>query len=147
MPNATPPFGPNDMLCFSLYSASQAMHRVYQPLLEKLGLTYPQYIVLVALWQEDGLPVSQVGRRLGLESNTLTPLLKRMEAAGLVRRERSAEDERRVIVSLTDEGRALRERSSHIPGRILEASGLTPAGIVALRDEIIALRDRLGEAS
>ena len=136
----------DELLCFSLYSAAQAMNRVYQPLLEPHGLTYPQYAVLVALWEKDARPVGELGRQLGLESNTLTPLLKRMEQTGLVTRARSTEDERRVIVALGARGRALRTELAHIPGCIGAATGMTRDEAVALRAEIAALRDRLSAA-
>lgn len=115
----------DQMLCFSLYSASRAMTRAYQPLLEPLGLTYPQYIVLMTLWAEDTQPVGQIGQRLALETNTLTPLLKRMETSGLIHRTRSKSDERRVIVSLSGKGRLLQSQTAHIDACITKASGLT----------------------
>ncbi|MEO1492383.1 MAG: MarR family transcriptional regulator [Pseudomonadota bacterium] len=131
------------MLCFSLYAASRAMTRVYQPLLEPLGLTYPQYVVLLALWAEDAQPVGQIGSRLGLESNTLTPLLKRMEAAGLIHRARNKDDERQVIISLSGKGRLLQSQTSHIDRCIIEASGLSLDQAIALTAEINALAARL----
>lgn len=132
-----------EMICFSLYSATHAMQHAYKPLLEALGLTYPQYLVLVALWGEDGQTVGQLGQALQLESNTLTPLLKRMEAQGLVVRARDARDERQVRVSLTDLGREMQGQAAGIPGCILERSGMTLAGLTALRDQVNALRDQL----
>ena len=141
---ALPPALPiADMICFALYSATHAMQHAYKPLLEALGLTYPQYLVLVALWGADGQTVGQLGAALQLESNTLTPLLKRMEAQGLVLRARDARDERQVRVSLTDLGREMRGRAAAIPGCILERSGMTLAGLTALRDQVTALRDQL----
>jgi len=137
----------DELLCFGLYSAAQAMNRVYQPLLEPHGLTYPQYAVLVALWERDGRPVGELGRQLGLESNTLTPLLKRMEQAGLVARTRSTEDERCVIVTLAARGKALRTELAHIPGCIAKATGMTAADAMRLRGEVFALRDRLNTAA
>ena len=137
----------DQMLCFSLYSATQAMNRVYQPLLQELGITYPQYIVLAALWQDDGQTVSGIGRRLGLESNTLTPLLKRMENSGLVKRKRSTADERQVLVTLAEDGRAMKARAAHIPRCILEATGMTPHEAGDLRDRINDLREQLAKAS
>ncbi|MCC5812856.1 MAG: MarR family transcriptional regulator [Ectothiorhodospiraceae bacterium] len=109
-----PPATLDEQLCFAVYAASLAMKRVYRQLLEELGLTYPQYIVLLALWERDGRTVSELGRQLLLDSGTLTPLLKRMEAAGLLRRVRGTEDERQVFVHLCDNGIALRERAGSV---------------------------------
>jgi MarR family transcriptional regulator, organic hydroperoxide resistance regulator len=133
----------SDMICFSLYSATHAMQAAYKPLLDQIGLTYPQYLVLTALWQTDGQSVGQIGQTLQLESNTLTPLLKRMEGQGLVTRSRSREDERQVMVSLTEAGQALQTRAAHIPACILEKSGMTLQALTALRDQINALRGHL----
>jgi DNA-binding MarR family transcriptional regulator len=102
-------------LCFAVYSAGHAFNRVYKPMLEKLRLTYPQYIAMVLLWERDGQTVGELGRKLLLESNTLTPLLKRLETLGNVKRQRDPLDERQVRVNLTDAGRKLRQRASHIP--------------------------------
>lgn len=134
-----------EMICFSLYSATHAMQHAYKPLLEALGLTYPQYLVLVALWGADGQTVGQLGAALQLESNTLTPLLKRMEAQGLVIRARDARDERQVRVSLSAAGREMQSRAAGIPGCILEKSGMTLEALTALRDQVNALRDQLRE--
>ncbi|MDQ1202812.1 MarR family winged helix-turn-helix transcriptional regulator [Rhodococcus sp. SORGH_AS_0303] len=112
-------------LCFALYSASRATTAVYRPLLDDLGITYPQYLVMLVLWERDGLSVSELGDRLGLDSGTLSPLLKRIETLSLVTRERSAEDERRVEIRLTDTGRALRSAAAHVPECIFTATGLT----------------------
>lgn len=131
------------MLCFSLYAANNAMNRVYQPLLEPLGLTYPQFLVLLALWEEEGRGVGQIGSQIGLESNTLTPLLKRMEAAGLLSRKRSTTDERQVLVHLTPKGKALRRKAEAIPACILAASGLNLTEMAALRGELQTLRAAL----
>ena len=132
-----------DMICFALYSANHAMQRVYQPLLAPLGLTYPQFLVLMVLWQQDGRTVGELGRALGLESNTLTPLLKRMETQGLVARARDKEDERQVRVTLTATGAALQEQSAGIATCIIDACGLELDRLSQLRDQITALRDRL----
>jgi len=134
-----------DMLCFALYSAAHAMQRRYAPLLEKLGLTYPQYLTLSALWAQgaEGLTVGQIGKLLHLESNTLTPLLKRMEVQGLLSRQRSAKDERQVAVRLTAKGRALAEQAAPVPGCFLQSTGMSVQEATALRDEVTALRDRL----
>jgi len=132
-----------DMICFALYSANHAMQRVYQPLLAPLGLTYPQFLVLMTLWQSDDRTVGDLGRALGLESNTLTPLLKRMETQGFLARARDNNDERQVRVTLTDKGAALKEQSSAIATCIFDACGLEVARLTDLRDQITALRDRL----
>ena len=142
-PTPAPQLLLDHQLCFSLYAASLAMTRRYQPLLTKLGLTYPQYIALLALWEHDDVTVSALGDRLALDSGTLTPLLKRMEASGWVTRERDAADERRVRVRLTPAGRALRERAQHIPTSLLTGSGVTATQVRQLTAELQALRQRL----
>lgn len=133
----------DNQLCFALYSTSLAMTRLYKPLLEALGITYPQYLVLLVLWEQDGLTVSELGERLFLDSGTLTPLLKRMQAAGLVSRLRAAEDERRVHITLTDAGRQLETRAAQIPGCILNAAQCPVPELVALTRQVQALRQRL----
>jgi MarR family transcriptional regulator, organic hydroperoxide resistance regulator len=130
-------------LCFALYSASLAMTKLYKPLLDKLGLTYPQYLALLVLWEQDGLGVSDLGERLYLDSGTLTPLLKRMEAAGLVSRLRDVQDERRVQVRLTAAGRALKARAARIPGCVLQATNCEVSEAMALTHQIQSLRNRL----
>lgn len=134
-------------LCFALYAASHTMTKTYRPLLAPLGLTYPQYLVMLVLWGEDGLGVSQTGERLGLDSATLTPLLKRLEAAGLLQRLRDSGDERRLRLRLTPAGRALRRRAAAIPTRIAAASGCGPAEIGALTQRLHALRRQLDAAT
>ena len=134
---------PAEMICFSLYSANHAIQRVYQPILAPLGLTYPQFLVLMLLWDRDGQTVGDLGKALQLESNTLTPLLKRMEALGLVARARGAEDERQVRVSLAAKGQGLRGGADAISRCIFEACGMAAQELTALRDQIIGLRDRL----
>ena len=133
----------DNQLCFALYSASLAMTKLYKPLLATIGLTYPQYLALLVLWERDGATVSELGTRLSLDSGTLTPLLKRLEAAGLVSRLRDAADERRVRVQLTTEGRALKARARHVPGCVLQATQCELADAVALTKQVQALRDRL----
>ncbi|GAA2527479.1 MULTISPECIES: MarR family winged helix-turn-helix transcriptional regulator [Streptomyces] len=123
-------------ICFSLNAASRAFNGVYRVILKDLGLTYPQYLVMLVLWEHGALPVKQLGAHLRLDSGTLSPLLKRLETAGLVRRERSARDERSVEVRPTEEGAALRERALEVPRRIVAATGFP-------LDEIHALRARL----
>ncbi|TNC74879.1 MarR family winged helix-turn-helix transcriptional regulator [Rubellimicrobium roseum] len=145
MAETAPPDLPDltDFICFAVYSANHAFGRVYKPLLDELGLTYPQYLVMVVLWAQDGQTVGAIGRRLFLESNTLTPLLKRLEALGHVSRRRAVDDERQVIVSLTDKGRALRGKAREVPPCILDAVGLDLATLGRLRDDLVALRHRL----
>jgi len=133
----------DNQLCFAVYSASLAMTKLYKPLLEKLKLTYPQYLVMLVLWERDGLMVSELGERLSLDSGTLTPLLKRLEAAGLIARIRAVEDERRVHITLTAAGRKLKARAQKIPGCILEASQCSLPELVRLTRELRGLRERL----
>ena len=136
----------DNQICFAVYSAAHAFNRVYKPLLDRLGLTYPQYLVMLSLWERDGVPVKDIGERLFLDSGTLTPLLKRLEAAGLVKRTRSTEDERQVLIALTPQGQALKEKARNVPQSILEASDCSVAELVALKSEIVSLRDRLNAA-
>lgn len=133
----------DNQLCFALYSASLAMTRLYKPLLDDLGLTYPQYLALLALWERDGLMVSELGERLSLDSGTLTPLLKRLESTGLVTRMRAVDDERRVHIHLTAAGRRLKSRAARIPECILSASQCTIPELVSLTQQVQALRQRL----
>ena len=143
----------DNQLCFALYSASLAMTKLYKPLLEELGLTYPQYLVMLVLWEGDGLMVSELGQRLSLDSGTLTPLLKRLEAAGLVSRLRAVADERRVHVHLTAAGRALRTKAKKVPFELAERAGFDitksrdVARLLALRAELDALADTLEAAT
>ncbi|MHA6719815.1 MarR family winged helix-turn-helix transcriptional regulator [Sphingomonas sp. RS6] len=130
-------------LCFSLYSASMAITRVYKPILDRLGITYPQYLVLHALWEADGRTVGAIGERLSLESSTITPLVKRLEAAGLVTRKRSPADERRVQVFLTEAGRAIREECGCLGEAVLEKTDLSLDRLATLNREAQALRDSL----
>ncbi|MFE2042170.1 MarR family winged helix-turn-helix transcriptional regulator [Streptomyces sp. NPDC059477] len=116
----------DDQLCFALYAASRAVTARYRPLLDALGLTYPQYLTMLALWERDAVSVGALGTALQLESSTLSPLLKRLEANGLVRRERRAQDERSVVIRLTDAGARLRERARGVPVGIGDAMALTP---------------------
>lgn len=132
----------DEQLCFALYHASRAMIRSYAPLLAPLGLTYPQYLVLLVLWQRDGASVTQLGERLALDSGTLTPLLKRLEHQGLVERRRGDDDERVVRIHLTAAGRALRGRARRIPMELACRAGYDPASARSLR-ELARLRDEL----
>ena len=133
----------DNQLCFALYSASLAMTKLYKPLLDELGITYPQYLVLLVLWERDGITVSELGERLSLDSGTLTPLLKRLETAGWVSRLRDTQDERRVLVRLSAAGRELKQRAARIPGCVLQASQCSVAEAMALTHQIQTLRNRL----
>lgn len=133
----------DNQICFSLHAATRAFNGVYRGALKELGLTYPQYLVMLVLWEHGELPVKGIGERLRLDSGTLSPLLKRLEAAGHVERRRSAEDERSVTVRVTDDGAALRERALGVPRSIAAATGLDLEEIVELRDRLNALAARL----
>ena len=122
------------------------MARLYRPLLEPLGLTYPQYLVMLSLWDRDGQTVGSLGEAVALESNTLTPLLKRMEATGLLTRSRSKKDERVTEIFLTPKGKALREDAQGVHACIVEATGLDPSQLTALRDEVLALETKIAKA-
>jgi DNA-binding MarR family transcriptional regulator len=133
----------DQQLCFAIYSAGMAIQRAYKPLLDGLGLTYPQYLVLNVLWKDDGQTVGAIAEQLALESSTLTPLLKRLEAAGLLGRARNPENERQVVVSLTSEGRAMKAKSGCLGDTLLESSGQTPAELGALNADVRKLRDAI----
>lgn len=137
---------PSDLLCFALYSAAHAVHAAYAPFLAPFGLTYPQYLVLTALAASDGQTVSGLGAELRLESNTLTPLLKRMEASGWLARRRDSLDDRKVRITLTGAGRALAVETAAMPGIFAAKTGLQPAELADLRDILAVLRDRLKPA-
>jgi len=147
MPNITPSAEQDlklsDQLCFALYSTSLAMTKVYKPLLAKLGVTYPQYLVLLVLWENDGLVVSTIGERLYLDSGTLTPLLKRLEAGGLITRQRDAADERRVRIHLTAAGSAMKAEAAIIPGCIAAYSERDIHDLFSLNQEIKKFRQQL----
>jgi MarR family transcriptional regulator, organic hydroperoxide resistance regulator len=136
----------DNQLCFALYSTSLAMTRVYKPLLDEIGLTYPQYLAMLVLWEEDGLMVSELGERLYLDSGTLTPLLKRLETSGLIARIRAVEDERRVHITLTAPGRKLKAKAAKIPGCILSATECSIPELMALTQQVQNLRSRLRAA-
>jgi MarR family transcriptional regulator, organic hydroperoxide resistance regulator len=145
MPNTPAPsdFQLGDLLCFSVYAAGHAFNRVYKPLLDKLGLTYPQYLVMNALWERDDRTVGELGRDLSLESNTLTPLLKRLEGLGRISRQRDPQDERQVRVRLTSAGKGLRRKAQNVPSCIVEASGLSLDELRRLQRDITRLRGSL----
>ncbi|GLK48798.1 MarR family transcriptional regulator [Brevundimonas intermedia] len=142
-PDPQTPFAVDDMLCFAAYSASLAFSRFYKPLLDRMSLTYPQFLVLSLLWREDDQTVGRLGERLFLESNTLTPLIKRLEAAGLVARARDVADERVVRVRLTDAGRALAVGAGCLAQAVMAQTNLTPEAMARLRDGLITVRDQL----
>ena len=133
----------DNQLCFALYSASLAMTKLYKPVLSKVGMTYPQYLVMLALWENDGQTVSELGERLFLDSGTLTPLLKRLESAGWLKRTRARDDERRVIISLTEAGQQLKAQASLIPECMLRATRCALPEIQSITRQIQALRERL----
>lgn len=135
----------DDQLCFALHSTALAMHKVYRKLLGKLGLTYPQYLVMLVLWEQDGLILSDIGKRLFLDSATLTPLLKRLEAAGLISRTRAEHDERQVVIALTEEGRELRRKAAEVPYQVFCATACTPDVLRKLKADLEQLRGHLAE--
>jgi DNA-binding MarR family transcriptional regulator len=135
-----------NQICFAVYSTAHAFNRFYKPLLDKLGLTYPQYLVMMVLWERDGVPVKDIGEKLFLDSGTLTPLLKRMEAAELIKRTRSTQDERQVLIALTPHGHALRERARAVPQAMLASSACSVGELFEMKNELVALRDKLNEA-
>jgi DNA-binding MarR family transcriptional regulator len=135
-----------NQICFAVYSTAHAFNRVYKPLLDRLGLTYPQYLVMLVLWERDDVPLKDIGEKLFLDSGTLTPLLKRLEAQGLIRRTRSTEDERQVLIALTPKGRELREEARAVPQAILSNSACSVGELVAMKNELVSLRDRLNAA-
>jgi len=141
--NRPAPLDLDEFVCFAVYSANGAFNRAYKPLLDAIDLTYPQYIAMVCLWQKDDQTVGEIGQSLFLESSTLTPLLKRLEVAGLVKRQRDARDERQVRVSLTAKGRDLRQSAGSVPGAIAAASGLSAEMAPRLRSALVALREAL----
>ncbi|MDC7226371.1 MAG: MarR family transcriptional regulator [Spirochaetales bacterium] len=136
----------DQQICFPVYAASRLITKAYQPLLENLGLTYPQYLVLMVLWETDSLSVNGIAERLILNTNTITPLLKRMEAHGLLERQRSSEDERRVIIKLTDKGTELRHKAAEVPIRLMEGfsgSDLSQNEITALKETLLKMIELL----
>ena len=136
----------DQQMCFALYSASLAMTKLYKPLLEPLGLTYPQYLAMLVLWETDGITVSQMGERLALDSGTLTPLLKRVEAQGLLQRLRDSADERRVLLQLTPAGRALKKKAAAVPPAVAAARGCGLGEVAALTARLQTLRQQLTDA-
>ncbi|MFJ8083677.1 MarR family winged helix-turn-helix transcriptional regulator [Streptomyces sp. NPDC096205] len=137
----------DEQLCFALYAAQRAVTAAYRPLLDELGLTYPQYLVLLVLWERGETTVKDLAAALRLDYGTMSPLLKRLESAGLVRRERAAHDERSVLVAGTGRAEELRERAARVPGALLAATGLGGAEVARLREELRALAERADEAA
>lgn len=137
----------DNQLCFALYTASRAVIRLYRPLLDALGLTYPQYLVMLVLWEHGTVTVKELGRELDLDSGTLSPLLKRLEAHGLVARVRSSTDERSVLVGLTEAGTALRERAEPVPQQVACASGMDPHDFLEFKDRLREMAKVVGAAS
>lgn len=137
----------DDQLCFALYAAQRAVTAAYRPLLDDLGLTYPQYLVLLVLWERGETSVKELAGALRLDYGTVSPLLKRLEGAGLVRRERATDDERSVLVACTGRGEQLKERAARIPGALLTATGLETQEITRLREELWKLTGRAGAAA
>ncbi|MGX5665530.1 MarR family winged helix-turn-helix transcriptional regulator [Rhizobium daejeonense] len=134
-------------ICFALYGAAHAFTRAYKPLLEPLGLTYPQYLAMMALWEEDGLQVKALGERLGLDSGTLSPLLKRLEQAGYVTRQRDKVDERQVFIMLTESGRTMKVKAVGVMRAIGQATGCTISELESLRDNLKMLKNQLDALS
>ncbi|MCQ6562000.1 MarR family winged helix-turn-helix transcriptional regulator [Paenibacillus mendelii] len=126
----------DNQLCFALYACAREVTKLYRPLLDELGLTYTQYVTMLVLWEKDDIAVKTLGERLHLDSGTLTPLLKKLEASDLIRRERDREDERSVIVRLTEQGQSLRERASGIPSQVFQQTKLSPEQIASLREQL-----------
>ncbi|MGF0536910.1 MarR family winged helix-turn-helix transcriptional regulator [Agrobacterium sp. ES01] len=137
----------DQQLCFAIYGAAHAFNRAYKPLLQPLALTYPQYLVLLALWEKDHQTVKAIGDQLGLDSGTLSPLLKRLEQAGRIMRRRADVDERQVLISLTEDGAALQEQAAGIMMQIGKATGCTKDSLVALRENLHALRHSLEQTA
>ncbi|HYQ56046.1 MAG TPA: MarR family transcriptional regulator [Draconibacterium sp.] len=137
-----------NQLCFPIYAASRLITRTYQPMLDELGITYPQYLVLMVLWEHDSMPVNKIAKKLILNTNTITPLLKRMEIQGIVKRTRSDEDERKVTVSLTDKGKQLRTLAVEIPEKLvakLDTAKISVEELIDLRDKLNRLIDSMNE--
>ncbi|MCU4334751.1 MarR family winged helix-turn-helix transcriptional regulator [Acinetobacter pittii] len=132
-----------NQLCFLIYSTNLALNQLYRKLLAHLGITYPQYLVMLVLWEQDEVTVSEIGAKLFLESSTLTPILKKLEASHLLHRTRSTQDERQVIITLSDEGKKLKDQAIHIPSDVLEASSCDMTTLLGLKDQLTKLRTNL----
>ncbi|MDH4565155.1 MarR family transcriptional regulator [Pseudomonas sp. BN414] len=136
----------DNQLCFALYSTSLMMTKVYKPLLQELGLTYPQYLAMMVLWEGDGITVGEISNRMLTDPGSLTPLLKRLEAEGFITRTRSSKDERVVELRLTEQGRALQEKARKVPACILAATERTTDELTVLKEDLVSLRNSLGKA-
>ncbi len=136
----------SNMVCFAIYSTANALTRAYQPILSQLDLTYPQFLVMLVLWEKDDQTVSEIGAKLNLDSGTLTPLLKRLEKAGRILRNRDPQDERQVRITLSDEGKALREAAEAIPEQIVCALGSPVDDLQKLRSDLLSVRGHLSES-
>lgn len=134
-----------NQLCFLIYSTNLALNQLYRKLLTPLGITYPQYLVMLVLWEKDEITVSEIGSKLFLESSTLTPILKKLEALQLLNRTRSKEDERQVIITLSEKGKKLKEQAVSIPTHILEASSCDTATLLGLKDQLTQLRTNIAK--
>ncbi|WP_024511960.1 MarR family transcriptional regulator [Bradyrhizobium sp. ARR65] len=145
MPHAVPE--PDDFICFAIYSAGHAFNRLYKPLLESIGLTYPQYLVMIALWARNDQTVGDLGETLLLESSTLTPLLKRLEKSGLLSRSRDPEDERQVRVRLTRKGAGMRTKARDFPSCVKAATGFSNEALRRLRNDILSMRSAVLQAA
>ncbi|PSJ43716.1 MarR family transcriptional regulator [Zobellella endophytica] len=135
----------DNQLCFALYSTSLAMNKLYKPLLQALGLTYPQYLIMLVLWEENGITATELGKRLVQDLGALSPVIKRLEAQGLLTRQRSPDDERKIQLRLTDAGKDLRQRAGTIPGEVLCASGLDVEAALKLKAQLEEVRKTLQE--
>ncbi|MCU1719594.1 MarR family winged helix-turn-helix transcriptional regulator [Pseudomonas sp. 5P_3.1_Bac2] len=142
-PNSCDALQLDNQLCFALHSTSLQMTKAYKPLLQSIGLTYPQYLAMLVLWEQDGITVSEMSQRLLTDPGSVTPLLKRLEAEGVLQRTRSKEDERVVQLRLTDKGRALQDQARRFPSCILQASGHSLEQLGQIKDQLTALRDQL----
>lgn len=134
-----------NQLCFLIYSTNLALNQLYRKLLTPLGITYPQYLVMLVLWEKDEITVSEIGSKLFLESSTLTPILKKLEALQLLNRTRSKEDERQVIITLSEKGKKLKEQAVNIPKHLLEASSCDTATLLGLKDQLTQLRTNIAK--
>lgn len=134
-----------NQLCFLIYSTNLALNQLYRKLLTPLGITYPQYLVMLVLWEKDEITVSEIGNKLFLESSTLTPILKKLEAIQLVNRIRSKEDERQVIITLSEKGKELKQQAVNIPAHILEASSCDMTTLLGLKDQLTQLRTNIAK--
>ncbi|HCV3139454.1 MarR family transcriptional regulator [Acinetobacter baumannii] len=134
-----------NQLCFLIYSTNLALNQLYRKLLTPLGITYPQYLVMLVLWEKDEITVSEIGSKLFLESSTLTPILKKLEALQLLNRTRSKEDERQVIITLSEKGKKLKEQAVNIPTHILESSSCDTATLLGLKDQLTQLRTNIAK--